>query len=129
MRLLPLVWLAAVAISPLPIGCRGESSRASPGSSPPNFDLVCDSTETAKQATLFCVRHDTRDGDVKVVDLNKIPRSQGSTAAAAGGGGRYKLVCRSADTPEQGDFRCVRLDTVSGDLLLVTLPKVDTIPE
>ncbi len=123
------VWLALLATPLLWLGCRDSSSSRAGAPGAANFDLVCDATETAKQATLLCVREDTRNGDVKVVDLTKLPRSQGSTATSSRAPGSYKLVCRSADTPERGEFRCVRLDTATGDLLLITLPKVGTIPE
>ncbi|MFT3711382.1 MAG: hypothetical protein QM817_27430 [Archangium sp.] len=44
-------------------GCAREPSGVA-SSSPPNFELTCRSSNTATAAELFCLRTDTRSGDV-----------------------------------------------------------------
>ena len=97
------------------------AASGTPRPAPRNFELTCDAAETDKSATLFCTRIDTRNGDVRQVDLNRINQSNGPTASTAGPPGRYQLVCRSADSAAKADYRCVRLDTQSGELLLLKL--------
>ena len=92
------------------------------------FELVCDSSDTRESSTLFCTRIDTRTGDVKRIDISKLSQSNGPTAAAEERDGTYQLVCDSTDTEARSDFRCVRINTETGELLLVGLPKVEVIP-
>lgn len=122
-RLLVVLLAASCSERPLPAASDPAGSVALP------FHLVCDSADTRESSTLFCVRLDTRDGDVRRVDLSKLPQSNGPTRAAAGPAGTYQLVCDSTNTEVQSDFRCVRLHRQTGELLLVRLPKVGVIPE
>ena len=107
----------------------GRAEGTAPAGQAPAFQLVCDATETRESAALHCVRHDTRNGDTKRVALASIPAAQGPTATTPGPPGSYQLVCRSTTTEARSDFYCVRLDTRTGELLLVALPKVGVIPE
>jgi hypothetical protein len=94
-----------------------------------HFELVCRASNTASAAELFCIRTDTRTGDVLRVQHMSLPTSDGSTAVAAPGmPGRYTTACDATSTDTQSDLYCIRLDTVSGEMLLITLPKVGSIP-
>lgn len=117
-----------VAVAFAAIAC---SSKGSTGDRPaaPRYELDCDSSDTKVQSQLFCVRTDTRTGDIRVVELKKLPVTSGPTAAAAAADGRYATVCDSTDTPEASTFRCVRLDTHSGELVMVRLGELPVVPE
>jgi len=93
------------------------------------YQLVCDSSDTPHQSSLFCLRNDTQTGDVKRVAIAEIPVSQGPTAAAPAPSGTYELVCHATRTEDASDLYCVRLHTQTGEMLLVALPKVGIIPE
>lgn len=105
-------------------GCAAPSADRAPP-----FDLVCDSADTRQASTLHCVLVDTRNGDVKRVALERLPQSNGPTRATDAPAGTYKLVCDSTDTDTRSDFRCVRLNVRTGELLLVNVPLVGTVPE
>jgi len=113
--------------------CRGD---AAPAAAPPApaaaafpYDLVCDSSDTQQSSTLFCMRIDTRTGDVRAINLTKLPVSNGPTASPEGPAGTYVLVCDSTDTPARSEFRCLRMNRQTGELLVVSLPKVGVLPE
>lgn len=94
-----------------------------------NYDLVCDSADTDESSTMFCIRIDTRNGDILFVDQTKLTLSNGPTAAATvEPAGSYLLVCDSTNTPAKADFRCLRLHRGTGEMLLVGLPKLGKIP-
>jgi hypothetical protein len=93
------------------------------------FALDCQGSATNTSGQVYCVRTDTRSGDVLKVDMSKLPISQGPTGAAAGPAGRYDTQCVAINMAERSDFACVRLNTESGELLLVNLQKVDTLPK
>ena len=120
-----------VAVSAL-AGCTSLSACSKPSSrqsdKKPNFELVCDSTDTRDSATLFCIRHDTRDGDVQQVAVNALPRSKEATATEVGQPGSYTLRCQATRTAELSDLFCVRLNTQTGDMLLIALPKIGIVP-
>lgn len=100
-----------------------------PAASMAAFELVCDSADTDQSSTLFCMRIDTRDGDVRTVDLAKLPTSNGPTKGAGAAPGTFALVCDSTDTATKADFRCIRLNRQTGEMLLVNLPKVAKTPD
>lgn len=112
-------------------GCGKESAAtgAASASAPAPFQLVCDSSDTSTSSTLFCMRIDTRTGDVRTVDLAKLPTSNGPTASAPGPAGTYDLVCDSTDTATHSEFRCVRFSRQTGEAMIIKLPKVGIIPE
>jgi hypothetical protein len=112
--------LGAAALLLAVAGCGGSAA----SSAPPPFALTCDSADTAQQSALFCVRTDTRDGDVMVVDLDRLPITAGAARAGAEASGTYQTVCDSTSTPAQADFRCVRLHRVSGELVLLRLSEL-----
>lgn len=115
---------AAFAVTLL-AACGGEAG--APAAAPP-FQLTCDSADTARASTLFCVRTDTRSGDVLVVDLDRLPITSGSAAADAEAPGTYQTVCDSTVTPDQSDFRCVRLHVHSGEIVVLRLSELPRWP-
>jgi hypothetical protein len=120
-------WLGLAALALVACdGGQGERAAAAPAA--PAFDLVCDSTDTRTASTLFCMRIDTRTGDVLRVDLSRLPQSNGPTGAADEPAGTYQLVCDATNTESRGDFRCVRVNRRTGELLLIRLPKVGQVP-
>ena len=117
-----LVLTAAI----LAIGCGRATSPAA--ASRANYELVCDSANTATSAELQCVRNDTRTGDVQRIDYLRLPSTNGPTAAAAGEPGTYTTVCRATSMTERADFYCIRMNTATGELMLINLQKVAAIP-
>jgi hypothetical protein len=111
----------AVAVALLMTAC-GTGGRAEPPR--PRYQLVCDSADTAQQSTLFCVRTDTRNGDAFVVDLDRLPITSGASKAADERDGTYQTVCDSTVTPQKSDFRCVRLHTGTGDVIVLRLSEL-----
>lgn len=101
-------------------GCAKGGGRASAGP----FTLTCDSADTAQKSTLFCVRTDSRDGDVLVIDLERLPITSGASRAAAGPPGTYQTVCDSTVTPQKSDFACVRLHTGTGEVVMLRLAEL-----
>lgn len=102
---------------------------APPEPTPHPYELVCESTNTATQTAIFCLRHDTRTGDVVRLDLDKLPTSNGPTAGPEEASDTYRLICQSAATDTRADLYCVRLHRRTGDVLVVNLPKTKLIPE
>ncbi len=130
-----LCWLLPIALAACAKSGSGDSKpetkdkKPAAGARAPAFQLVCGSSDTKASTSLFCVRMDTRNGDVKRVAWDHIPVSQGPTKAADGPAGRYQLVCDATASETVSDFYCLRLDTESGEMLLVQLPKLGVIPE
>lgn len=104
------------------------SAHATSGMPVANFELDCASTNTPTAAQLNCVRTDTRTGDVLVIDYMRLPVSNGPTVASAGSAGRFTTSCDATSTEKRADFYCIRLNTETGDLLLVNLQKVSAFP-
>lgn len=94
----------------------------------PAFTLTCDSADTSTQSTLFCVRTDTRNGDAVVIDLAKVPLTTGASKAADGPSGTFATVCDSTNTAQKSDFRCLRLDTRTGDVVMLRLAELPRWP-
>jgi hypothetical protein len=92
------------------------------------FTLSCHSASTATSRQVHCIRTDTRTGDLQRVNLDKLPVSAGPTGAAAAPPGRYQTACATAASAEQADFYCVRLNTESGEMMMINLTKVGTVP-
>ena len=116
------------AVLALATACSTERGAGLEGAARPSFELACDSSDTASATTLFCVRTDTRTGDVQRVDHMALPTSSGSTATAASPPGRYTTVCDATSSDTRSDFYCVRLDTQTGEMLLVNLQKIGILP-
>ena len=108
--------------------CSAPKASAPAGAVAPSFELDCASSDTATASQLFCVRTDTRNGDVMRVNYDKLPVSNGPTAAAAAPAGRYTTVCDATSTDARSDFYCVRLNVDSGEMMLVNLTKVGQLP-
>lgn len=105
-------------------GCPGPG-----GGERPAFELSCHSASTATSRQVHCVRTDTRSGDVLRVDLARLPQSNGPTASGQGPAGRFHTACATAASSEQADFYCVRLNTDTGELLLLNLGKLGQLPQ
>jgi hypothetical protein len=110
--------MRGLAIVVLCLGACGASS-----SDGQRYELVCDAANTKDQSTLFCVRVDTRTGELRSIDVAKTPQTDGA-AARSGPDWTYQVVCDSTDTETKSDFRCLRLDRRSGDVELVALPRL-----
>ncbi len=123
--------LALAALAALAACGRGGGGGGGGGASVAGdgaFDLAGEGSATDTTGTAYCVRTDTRSGDVVRVDLNSLPVSNGPTGTASGPAGRYKTVCSAVNMAERSDFYCVRLNTESGELLMINLTKVGEIP-
>ena len=122
----PALLIASVAAI-MAAGC-GHNAPPAAASRAANFELVCDSANTATSAQLQCVRDDTRTGDVLRVDYLQLPSTNGPTAAAAGDAGTYTTACRATSMTSRADFYCIRMNTATGELMLINLQKVGTLP-
>ena len=107
------------------VGCADGAAAPSPA---PRFQLSCDSADTSTHSALFCVRTDTRDGDVRVLELDRLPVTSGSARVAAAPAGSFQTVCDATSTPNKADFRCLRLDTRTGDVVTLRLSELPTWP-
>jgi hypothetical protein len=110
------------------IGCTNSPSIQAGAAVAPNYELRCAPANTSNAAMLQCARTDTRTGDVVVVDYMRLPTSNGSTAVGTAPAGQFTTVCDAASTATRADFYCVRLNTVTGEMLLVNLTKVSVLP-
>jgi hypothetical protein len=125
-RLVTVVSLAALAACASDRGpaiVAGTSSAAAP-----NYELDCEAANTASNAQLHCVRTDTRTGDIVVVEPMRLPVSTGPTGAGQAPAGRFTTVCEATSTTDRADLYCVRMNTETGELLLVNLQKVGVVP-
>lgn len=96
---------------------------------PPNFELACRASNTATAAELFCIRTDTRNGNIVRVMHNSLPVSNGPTAVSvAEPPGTYTTVCDATSTTTRSDLYCIRMNTRTGDMMLINLQKIDAIP-
>lgn len=120
----------AVAIALVLAACARDPGAPTAGAAAPApaYTLACHASNTATSAQVHCVRTDTRTGDVVRVDHARLPISNGPTASAPAPAGRYQLACTATATDQRSDFYCVRLDTQTGDLMLINLLKVGQIP-
>lgn len=112
--------LSAGACNPGPTSGQGNAAL--------RYELACDSSDTRETSTLFCVRTDSSNGDVKRVDLSKVPATNGSTMVAEKGLGAFQVICDSTDTDSQAEFHCVRLDRITGEVVVVGLQKLAAFP-
>lgn len=111
----------------LAASCRAQDSA---GAGAAAYELVCNAAQTAQQAAVFCLRHDTRRGEVERVDLDRLPKSDGSTGTdALHAPGTFQLVCTATATETRSDLYCVRLDRRTGAMLLVSLPTTPLFPK
>lgn len=58
----------------------------------------------------------------------RLPVSSGSTATGAAPAGRFTTECGAISTDTRAEFVCVRMNTETGELLLVNLTKVNVFP-
>jgi hypothetical protein len=116
------VLIASIALL---VGCAKQSGGSSPAA---NFELDCDATNTQNASQLNCVRTDTRSGEVIVVDYMRLPVSNGPTTTGATTAGRFTTGCAATSTDTRADFYCIRMNTETGELLLINLTKVPVTP-
>lgn len=114
-------WLFGIAL----LGC---AERSAPPSPSPNFELDCDASNTRNAAQVNCVRTDTRNGDIVVVDYMRLPVSNGPTATGASTPGRFTTACASTSMEQRADFYCIRMNTETGELMLLNLQKLGVLP-
>ncbi|HWO25544.1 MAG TPA: hypothetical protein VNO30_42685 [Kofleriaceae bacterium] len=93
----------------------------------PNFEFDCAASDTATASQLHCVRTDTRNGEVLIVDYMKLPISNGPTATGAATPGRFTTACESTSTDQRADFYCIRMNTETGEMMLINLLKVGSL--
>src|SRR6476619_7462870 len=113
-----------IAIAALTISACSNSAPVvgnSPTSGAPAYTLACHSASTATSRAFHCIRTDTRTGDVVRVAVDKLPVSKGPVGVSAGPVGRYETACIAASSDAQSDFYCVRLNTDSGEMLLLDM--------
>jgi len=103
------------------------ASQASPASSV-NFELTCAAANTDTASQVHCTRTDTRTGDVVVVEALRLPVTTGPTATGGTIAGRFTTVCEATSMSARADFYCIRMNTETGELTLVNLTKVPTLP-
>jgi len=110
--------------------CSGNApGGAAPARSPlASYELDCASTNTPTASQLNCVRTDTRTGEILVVDYMRLPISNGPTTTGTAPAGRFTTSCASTATEKRADFYCIRMNTETGELLLVNLQKVSVFP-
>lgn len=104
------------------------SSRVASNTSAANYELDCASANTTTASQLHCVRTDTRTGEILVIDYMKLPISNGPTATDTALAGRFTTSCNSTSTEKRADFYCIRMNTETGELLLINLQKVSIFP-
>jgi hypothetical protein len=121
-------WLLALALAACSPGKDSPAAAAPGGAASPNFELACVAANTSTAAQMQCLRTDTRTGEVLLVDYMRLPVTPGSSALESGPPGRYTTSCAAPSSAQRADLYCVRLNTSSGDMLLVNLTKVGTLP-
>jgi hypothetical protein len=117
---------AAIGLAMLALA--GGCDRGGAAGAAPRYELACDSADTTEKSTLFCVRTDTRNGDVSVVDLDRLPITSGASRAADERDGTYQTICDSTQTAQKSDFRCVRIHTRSGEVVVLRLAELPRWP-
>jgi hypothetical protein len=93
-----------------------------------NYDLRCTASNTETESKLFCLRIDTRTGEVVRVDYGALAVSNGPTAAPPARAGTYALSCDATSTKTRSDLYCLRLNRDTGEMLLLGLPALPHIP-
>ena len=121
--------LAAFAALAL-VGCSGKPATHGAGAGAPaaNYTLDCAPSNTDTAAQLFCVRTDTRSGEVKRVSYLQVPVAPGSATTASAEPGTFQTECAATSTPQRSDFYCLRMNVVTGEIVLVNLQKSAQIP-
>ena len=122
--------IALVAVVALLAACGGrhEDAPAAHGAPVANFTLDCAPSNTDTAAQLFCVRTDTRSGEVKRVSYLQVPVAPGSASTASAEAGTFQTECAATSTPQRSDFYCLRMNVVTGEIVLVNLQKSAQIP-
>lgn len=124
-------WTSSILLAVVLSGCPQQPVALVPaaaGAGAPNFTLGCYSASTATTRQVHCIRTDTRTGDVVRANIDKLPVSAGSTGVAASPAGRFQVSCATAASAEQADFYCARLNTESGELMMLNMQKVPQVP-
>lgn len=103
-------------------------SQAPQSTSLPNFALACESLDAPTESTLQCVRTDTRNGDVRLVDLDKVPITSGTSRGLEETPGTYQTVCDATTTAQRSDLWCVRLHAHNGEVVILKLSELPRWP-
>jgi hypothetical protein len=111
--------LSITAIAAVAAGCTNA-----PGAAPPRYQLACEGANTPQQATLFCIRLDSRNGEAMVIDHDKLPVTTGSSRALDEADATYRIECASTATAQRSDFRCLRLHTRTGEVVMLRLSEL-----
>jgi hypothetical protein len=104
------------------------NAAAPPAAGLVRFHLQCRPSNTASAAEVHCIRTDTGSGEIVKVEIFKLPVSQGATGASVGRMGRFQTECAAASTATKSDFYCVRLDTDTGEMMLINMQKLPPFP-
>jgi hypothetical protein len=112
--------LSIAAIATVAAGCANAPGTAPP----PRYQLACDGANTPQQATLFCIRLDSRSGEALVIDLDKLPVTAGASRALDEADATYRIECASTATAQRSDFRCLRLHTRTGEVVMLRLSEL-----
>jgi len=119
-------WLVPIALA----ACSTANEPPTPAGAPApaaNFELVCLASNTSTAAQMQCLRTDTRNGEVVLVDYMHLPITAGP-ALESGPPGRFRTACAAPSSAQRADLYCVRLDTHSGDLMLLNLTQIGQLP-
>jgi hypothetical protein len=92
------------------------------------YQLACDTNDTESLSEWKCLRLDSRRGSAVYVDLNRVTVSDGRGFESPSEVGRYRAYCNSTRTAHEANFRCVRLDAKTGDVMLQPVDKLGTVP-
>ena len=121
-------YVAFAALALVACSGRPEGATASHGALAANYTLDCAPSNTDTAAQLFCVRTDTRSGEVKRVSYLQVPVAPGSATTASAEPGTFQTECAATSTPQRSDFYCLRMNVVTGEIVLVNLQKSAQIP-
>ena len=94
----------------------------------PTYTLACESLDAPAQSTLQCVRTDTRNGDVRLIDLDRVPFTSGPSRAMDEAAGTYQTVCDATTTSQGSDLWCVRLHVFNGEVVILKLSELPRWP-
>jgi hypothetical protein len=115
---------SGVALALVSFGC-GQGL----GATEVAFELRCEAVYTPRVAEVVCLRHDTRTGESVRLNLAALPSASTPAEPKATDPGVYTLECTSTHAGEKSEVYCVRMHRYTGELSLVTLPKLTVIPQ
>jgi hypothetical protein len=84
----------------------------------PAYQVACDTNDLEHRSVWKCVRIHTPSGEARYVDLDALRTIEGK-ASDRGPRGRCQLICNSTSVSTSASFRCLRLDTSTGDMFIL----------